>query len=60
MSGALEAQNGAVDFHNGGVKAQNGALEGLLPVVADSHHFDQEKDANPYFFKVKSRIRIHI
>jgi hypothetical protein len=28
---------------NGGVEAQNGAVEGR-PMVADSHHFDEEQD----------------
>jgi hypothetical protein len=38
-----------------------GALKGLQsrPVVAYSHHFDKEKDADSYI-KVRSWIRIHI
>ncbi len=50
---SLQAQNGAVEGHrrsqhNRGVEAQNGALEGHRPVVADSHHFDEEQDPDPH------------
>jgi hypothetical protein len=32
-----------VDAHNGGLEGQNRAMEGLhMPVVADSHHFEEE------------------
>jgi hypothetical protein len=30
------------------VDAQNGGPEGLRPVVADSHHLDEEQDPDPH------------
>ncbi len=43
-SGALEAQNGAVDSHSWSVEAQNGDLDGVCrPVVANSPHFDEDR-----------------
>jgi hypothetical protein len=42
----------AVDAHKGVIKAQNGAGERLYNVffigVANSHHFDGERDPNPH------------
>jgi hypothetical protein len=35
----------AVNVHNGGLKAQN---EAYKPVVADSRHFEKERDPDPH------------
>jgi hypothetical protein len=43
---------------NGGMEVKNGAVEGFVPVVADSHHFDEEQVQDPLLSE--SRIRIHI
>jgi hypothetical protein len=48
-SGALEAENRAVNAHIGGVKAQNEAIDGLgRQVVADSYQFAEERVTDPY------------
>jgi hypothetical protein len=56
--GALEALNGAMEAHPGAEEVQSEALGGFLPVVADSHHFDE--DPYPDLHQSKSRIRIRI
>jgi hypothetical protein len=34
----------ALDAHNGGVEVKNGALKVYRPMVADSHHIEEEQD----------------
>ncbi len=42
-----QSQNsGALKAHDRGVEDQIGVLEGLRPVVTDSHHSDKEQDTD--------------
>ncbi len=41
----------AVDAHNEGLDNQNGTLEVYRPVVADSHHFEEELDTDSHYSK---------
>jgi hypothetical protein len=48
---AFKGQNGAVECRGGGSQWRPGRSKwnpgGSIPVVADSHHFDEEEDPDP-------------
>jgi hypothetical protein len=37
-----------VNAHNEGVEAQNGSWSAYIPMIADSHHFDEKADPEPH------------
>ncbi len=70
----MDTQNGGVEAQNGAVETQNEAwrlkmeawrpkmepMRVCRPVTADSHHFEEEQDPDPYYSKNRIRIRTKV